>query len=505
MKKNIVFTLIITIGLLASNLSVVFADDGITPEIPDTKITIAEDTSTSELPKTIQAAVEESSKETEEVFQENDNTETFDFSSNELPENWEIGGDTELTGNDQIDPEGDGWLRLTGIDGYELGYAVYDQALSTENGLAFNFDYSSWGGSGADGIAFFLMDGETSMEDYNSGGVGGSLGYAPRYQINEGLSNAVVGIGLDEFGNFSDAGEGRKDGPGRAKDSVTVRGAGNGFEGYEFIDSTGQLKESIDISKSKERPDQTGDDYRYASVLFLPVEQQFSLTLNIQFGADNEPEELFSNLLLPGNVPATVKFGFTATSGGSTNYHEIRNLIIDKAVLNDIEEEIKEEEDQQNVITKPKKSVSVPVSALITGNTLTIIPVTGSEMYPLSCSSTSILEIKDQAFALIPALCDYHASLVMEEIQMLPFTLPEEYTYINAAYLTILDSNNMTVANVDGEQIKVGFYIGEDLEYHSLTILTMQSGQWIELEVEISDGIISTVVPGSNLFILAHK
>jgi len=181
MKKNTVFALIITIALLASNLSMVFADDGSIPEP-------AEETD---------AATEDTSTKTEEIFQENENTETVNFTTSKLPENWETGGTTVLTGDDQIDPEGDGWLRLTGKTGYELGYAVYDEALSTENGLAFQFDYTSWGGSGADGISFFLFDGETSMEEFNIGGTGGSLGYAPRHKVSEGLSNAVVGIALD--------------------------------------------------------------------------------------------------------------------------------------------------------------------------------------------------------------------------------------------------------------------------------------------------------------------
>ncbi len=116
----------------------------------------------------------------------------------------------------------------------------------------------------------------------------------------EGLSGGYVGIGLDEFGNFSDPGEGRNGGPGRDRDSVTVRGPGDGDEGYEFVASSGTIQEGLDEPNVPERPDQTGDLFRSVSLWFRPVESQFSLSLNLQTGADSEPQEIFQDLLLPG-------------------------------------------------------------------------------------------------------------------------------------------------------------------------------------------------------------
>jgi hypothetical protein len=473
---------------LVSNLTTVFADDG---------------------------AVEEPASP--EIFQENANTEEIDFSNADAPEGLVLGGDAEMTGNGESDPAGDGWLRLTGTDTFALGYAVYDQALETANGLAFQFDYTSWGGRGADGITFFLMDGETNMEEFNTGGVGGAIGYAPRISSeypSKGLSNAVVGIAFDEFGNFSEPKEGRVGGTTRTQDSVAIRGASDEGKGYEFIAGTDTLGAGIDIAKMKVRPDQTGKEYRNVSIMFTPVEQQFSLTLTMQFGADSEPEQLFKDLLIPGIIPATVKFGFTASSGSYTNNHEIRNLIIDKAVINDIVEEVEDEDviddpieevDEPETEEKAKKTVSVPVTAVISGDTLTIIPVTGSELNPLSCNAQTKLNIEGEAYAILPALCGQEASLVLEGLATIPFALPAEYTFINASTLAIVDGTTLETNNANGAQIEVGFYIDAEQASSDLAILVWQDGKWVEQEVVITDGVISILVTEGTLFVLVQK
>jgi len=510
MKKNAVLTIIIVMALLISNITAAFADDGSgeTPELQDAQ-PAGESTESTEAP----------AEEEVELFQDNDNTEEVDFSGEEAPEDWVLGGDAEMTGDNQTDTEGDGWLRLTSDESFELGYAVYDKELDTENGLAFKFDYTSWGGRGADGIAFFLMDGETTMEDFNPGGVGGSLGYAPRVSHDypsEGLSNAVVGIGFDEFGNFSDSGEGRNSGDGRTQDSVAIRGASDEGKGYEFIAGTDRLQDGIDIRYAEERPDQTSEDYRGVSIMFKPVELQFSLTLSMQFGADNEPEQLFKDLLLPGIIPATVKFGFTGTSGSYTNNHEIRNLIIDKTVINDVIKEVEESSSSSNEVSIPEavgqtvntslsNTVSIPVTAVQKGATLTIIPVTGSEAFPLSCTVQSKLDIEDEVYAILPALCGQEASLKIETIELIPFALPEGYIFLNASILTIIDSVTLETYSAKGEVIEVGFYLDNGQDPSNLVILIWQDEQWVEQEIVIEDGLISTTVAEGTLFVLARK
>jgi hypothetical protein len=131
-------------------------------------------------------------------------TQTF---KNYSAPGWVFGGSPSpykatLTGGTAItnpDPANNGWLRLTSTTGYQAGYAYYDTPIPTGRGLVITFDYGAWGGTGADGLSFFLFDGVTPT--FNVGASGGSLGYAQKTGVN-GLSGGYLGLGLDEFGNF---------------------------------------------------------------------------------------------------------------------------------------------------------------------------------------------------------------------------------------------------------------------------------------------------------------
>jgi len=147
------------------------------------------------------------------------------FTSSTAPD-WVMGGTPGAYLTAGIDdPAEDGWLRLTGITSNEAGYAYYNKSFPSDQGILVIFDYVSWGGSGADGLGFFLFDGET--DPFRIGDAGGSLGYAngcddtgPTY----GLSNGYVGIGIDEWGNFADPTDRcHHGGPGITPDSVTIR------------------------------------------------------------------------------------------------------------------------------------------------------------------------------------------------------------------------------------------------------------------------------------------
>ncbi|MBK8049831.1 MAG: hypothetical protein IPK16_23625 [Anaerolineales bacterium] len=89
------------------------------------------------------------------------------------------GGSAILTSNG-ADPAGNGWLRLTSNATYLAGYAYYNQPVPTGRGLVITFDYGSWGGTGADGLSFFLFDGATPT--FNVGANGGSLRAENGYQ-----------------------------------------------------------------------------------------------------------------------------------------------------------------------------------------------------------------------------------------------------------------------------------------------------------------------------------
>ena len=108
-----------------------------------------------------------------------------------------------LTAASNIDAAGQGWLRLTDNAGNKSGSAYYNLPINvTELGIQAQFSYTAWGGTGADGISVYLFDGSTTTATFNQGVFGGGLGYCQQgtngYTPLNGLSNAVVGVGIDD-------------------------------------------------------------------------------------------------------------------------------------------------------------------------------------------------------------------------------------------------------------------------------------------------------------------
>ena len=104
-----------------------------------------------------------------------DGLPVFESCKNETMPGWVLGGSAVLTSGNP-DPDGEGWLRLTGIGDNEFGYAYYDTEFHSSYGIVVSFEYTAWGGDGADGISFFLYDGTTTQSQFQIGDAGGSLG-----------------------------------------------------------------------------------------------------------------------------------------------------------------------------------------------------------------------------------------------------------------------------------------------------------------------------------------
>ncbi|GAB3401941.1 hypothetical protein GCM10027515_11130 [Schumannella luteola] len=97
------------------------------------------------------------------------------------------------------DASGTGALRLTTNTGNLSSYFLYNSPLPSRAGLDIQFTQYQYGGNGADGISFFLTDGQYQLTSV--GPVGGSLGYNTRSGV-PGLAHALLGIGLDAWGNY---------------------------------------------------------------------------------------------------------------------------------------------------------------------------------------------------------------------------------------------------------------------------------------------------------------
>ncbi|MFS8119190.1 MAG: DUF4347 domain-containing protein, partial [Microcoleus sp.] len=118
------------------------------------------------------------------------------------------------------DPTNTGALRLTSNTKAQAAFLIYNNPIGATGGLRVTFDFFSYnisadsnprippggpfGVVGADGISFFLIDGTATPTQ--AGGFGGSLGYAQNTSSipsAPGIAGGYLGVGLDEFGNFS--------------------------------------------------------------------------------------------------------------------------------------------------------------------------------------------------------------------------------------------------------------------------------------------------------------
>jgi uncharacterized repeat protein (TIGR01451 family) len=114
---------------------------------------------------------------------------------------------------------GDGAVRSTKAADDPEAFVIYNNPITSTDGLRVRFDFYSDGSSEqdhaqgpsisagpGDGLGFFLIDGTASPE--RTGDYGGSLAYARRTGI-PGMEGGDLGLELDEFGNFSTSTEGR--------------------------------------------------------------------------------------------------------------------------------------------------------------------------------------------------------------------------------------------------------------------------------------------------------
>lgn len=255
------------------------------------------------------------------------------FMTNSAP-GWVFGGSTLLTSGG-ADPAGQGWLRITPATGNQAGFAYYNTAFDTPDGFVIEFEYGAWGGTGADGFVVFLFDG--AAPSFNIGDFGGSLGYANGCSPTPGLSRAYIGIAFDEFGNFTNPGDRCKNGgPGARANSVALRGEGNGVDnGTNYFYLThNQLPvatQRIDCPSSlcgTARP-APATYYRQVRITIVPAGMTYTATVEMRFGVGDSYETVIPTFTLPTPIYPTVKIGFSASTGGSTNVHEIRNLRID--------------------------------------------------------------------------------------------------------------------------------------------------------------------------------
>jgi len=266
-----------------------------------------------------------------------------DFKGDVLPSNIILGGSPNAAyltaGIDDL--ANDGWLRLTNGDTYQKGFAFINSTFPSTLGILIDFQYTTWrtvpGDPGADGIGVFFFDATSS---FALGGWGGSLGYAPNTSAGtSGLAGGYIGIGLDEYGNFSNPTEGRVGGPGQRCNSITLRGATTSnpsttnpyLTSFQLQTDQNSNVNSIDYNTPTATRPTDMQFYRRVRISIIPIGTtmfpKFRITATWKLTPGGADVPLFTyNTNIP--PPSLLKLGFAASTGGSYNYHEIRNLVV---------------------------------------------------------------------------------------------------------------------------------------------------------------------------------
>ncbi|MBB5871858.1 putative repeat protein (TIGR01451 family) [Allocatelliglobosispora scoriae] len=236
-----------------------------------------------------------------------------------------------------------GYLQLTDTAGNVAGDILYQRPVPATAGLSVVFEQYQYGGNEADGIGFFLVDGATTASTV--GGSGGSLGYAPR-DATPGVQGGYLGVGLDVYGNFYNDGEGRgrncpvgQRSPGGtatgriAPNVVTLRGPGNGFNGYCYLASTTTgdgAHPTSTLTGSLRGPAGTTTPppaKRLVNVQVTPAPAP-RVIVQIDFTGTGGSYEEVLNVPAPGGTPSTYKFGFLGSTGGNNDVHLLRNVVV---------------------------------------------------------------------------------------------------------------------------------------------------------------------------------
>jgi hypothetical protein len=256
-----------------------------------------------------------------------------------------LGGGTSIAGcaASAIDSAGSGALRLTQASTSQSGTMQYVNAISTADGLDIDFFLAQYGGNGADGLSFFLKNGANTN---NAGGrSGGALGYSGCLgQIcgefsGPGIPGALLGVGFDLFGNFSLAGLAGPAGttcsvsePGARSSSIAVRGgdlstAQDGGAGYCYLGGTGVG--GVNYSGASRSA-----AARKVRIVIDPATATNPQARIYMSGSDlSLPTTPAVEVPLPAEYLAasTFKFGFSGSTGGQTNNHEVWGLQINPA------------------------------------------------------------------------------------------------------------------------------------------------------------------------------
>lgn len=253
-----------------------------------------------------------------------------DFSQSALSSDWVV---SRSSGSFTPSIVG-GRMRLTQASQKQSTASTYQRLFpAAENLVEIQFDHYAYGGAtnnGADGIAVVLSDAAITPQP---GAFGGPLGYGYKPGIN-GFAGGWLGVGIDEFGNFSGEGGSDDHNIGQRRQSVVVRGSGAGTSGYRYLRGTcdnGQMNTngsclSPTVDKNNVTPAHRYKitiDSQSAGQSLVKVERNTGsgfVTLISSFNAATQTEQ--------ATIPKDFLLSLTGSTGDYYNNHEIDNVQI---------------------------------------------------------------------------------------------------------------------------------------------------------------------------------
>lgn len=232
-------------------------------------------------------------------------------------------------------------MRLTSNQGNVSTSSTLQRLFpAAGNYIQVQFKYYAYNGSGADGVAVVLSDATVTPQP---GAFGGPLGYGTRGDAaNPGFAGGWLGVGIDEYGNFSAEGGGNSQ-PARA-DSVAIRGSAGsgGISGYNYIAGSTALSPGVDNAASTAAA--PGHTYR------ITLDGRFSNEARVTVERDSGAGFVVLDGLNAVNVlaaafdqddlPSDFYLSLTGSTGGSTNIHELDDLQVCATDINPVGQQI---------------------------------------------------------------------------------------------------------------------------------------------------------------------
>jgi hypothetical protein len=269
-----------------------------------------------------------------------------------------------------LDTTGSGALRLTSAGNTLEGGVGATGSVPISKGLDATFDSYQYGGTGADGIVFYLA----VTDPYNPqvptaiGQAGGSLGYSAT-GASAGLAHGYLGLGLDVYGNYLNSdfdGSGCSSAPGGSTQptNVSVRGPGNGSVGYcvlpgynsslggtplvqDALHGTTRANSDVPVeviinpssSATNSAGMTSGTTTKLTSISVAATSYAIvfktigaSAQTVVTGALPNLKDPAYDNLVNPSwydpttGLPYKLTYGWVASTGGSTDVHEVNYL-----------------------------------------------------------------------------------------------------------------------------------------------------------------------------------